>query len=55
MEEMLDGTKALSVAEPAVASALVEISIIPATVSEAVGSVLSILSNIAAFKGSAAS
>ena len=55
MEEMFEGTKALSVAVPAVASALVEISIIPATVSEAEGSVLSILSNIEAVKGSAAS
>ena len=35
MLEMFEGTKALSVAVPVVASAFVEISIIPAAVSEA--------------------
>ena len=44
MPDKLLGTNALSVAVPAVASALVAISITPATVSDAGLSVLSILS-----------
>ena len=44
MLDRLLGTSALSVAVPAVASALVAISITPATVSDAGASVLSILS-----------
>ena len=54
MLEMFEGTKALSVADPVVASAFVEISMIPATVSEACVSVLSITSNIADVTGFAA-